>query len=204
MKRTLAGHAFQVAGYGLCFLGLGVAVAAFLVAGCFPTVPLWVFVASAMALGAPVMIAGGRINSRGRGLVLGQTPAEAAREHRRTTILMLLLLLFLLAHSAFITAPVLLWAIGLVQPHPMLVRVWVGGSMLVLCLGRDWISRPLWDVLERQVTGRPGRAARSGAQRSSGNVIQCLPIGARLHIEPRCDSARSREMVIARKTEIVQ
>jgi hypothetical protein len=154
MRSKLAGHALQLLGYMLTFLGLGVSAAAFLLAGNYPTVPLWVFVTAAVVIGAPMMIAGGRIDGRGRGWVLGQSPERAAREYREKTVLMAFFLGFILAHSALVTAPLFARTAGLLNLSDAFIKVWLVGSLLILCAGRAWISRPLWQVIEARVRKR--------------------------------------------------
>lgn len=149
-----AGHALQLAGTGLVFLGLAVVVAALVVAGRYPTVPLGAFVAGALAAGAPLMIAGGRLNGRGRGLVLGRSPDEAAREYRDSTTLLAFYLLFLWTLGAIVAAPVFARATGLIHPTDTFTRVWITSWMLALCAARPWVTRPLWRAIERRVRAR--------------------------------------------------
>ena len=152
MQSKLAGHALQVLGYAFTFLGLGVAAAAFLMAGNYPTIPLWVFVTTAVGIGAPLMIAGGRIDGRGRGRVVGQSPERAAREYREKTMLMALYIVFILALAVLVIAPLFSRTTGSLNLSDAFVKVWLAGSLLILCAGRDWISRPLWRVIEGRVT----------------------------------------------------
>jgi hypothetical protein len=151
MKSRLAGHALQLLGYTLTFLGLGVVAAALFLAGNHPSVPLWVFLAAGAAIGAPLMIAGGRIDSRGRGRVLNQTPEEAAAHYRQTTVLLALHLGMGFLLTAFVIAPLLLRATGWVHPSDDLTRIWIIGWLLALCATRDWTTRPLWRAIERRV-----------------------------------------------------
>lgn len=46
-------------GYALVFLSLGVTMAAVFLAGDLPGVPFWAFVVAAVAVSAPLMVAGG-------------------------------------------------------------------------------------------------------------------------------------------------
>lgn len=154
MRSKLVGHAQQLLGYGLSFLGLGVAGAAFLVAGFFPAVPLWVFVAVGVAVGAPLMVVGGRVNSRGRGRVLGQTPEAAAREHREGTVAMAAFLGFLLALSFVAVLPVFAWAVGLGRPNGAFVAGWYVAWILVFGAARHWVTLPMWRWVERRVLGK--------------------------------------------------
>jgi hypothetical protein len=154
MKSRLAGHALQLLGYLLTFLGLGVVAAALFIAGNHPSVPLWVFLAAAVAIGAPLMIAGGRIDSRGRGRVLDQTPEEATAHYRQTTVLMALHLGMGFLLAAFVIAPLLLRATGWVHPSDAFTRMWIVGWLLTLCAGREWITRPVWRAIERRALER--------------------------------------------------
>ncbi len=88
MPPKLTGHLLQLLGHALVFLGLGFAFLAMVIATNYYSVPFWVFVLAAIAIGAPVMVAGGRINSVGRGLVLGISAEEATKEYRRGTVLL--------------------------------------------------------------------------------------------------------------------
>jgi hypothetical protein len=154
MRSKLAGHALQLLGYTLTFLGLGVAVVALFLAGNYPTVPLWVFLAAGVAVGAPLMIAGGRIDGRGRGRVLELSPEEAAREYTEKTLLTALHLGLGFLLTALVIAPVLLQATGWVHPSDVFTKVWIIGWMLALCACRDWITRPLWRSIEGRVIAR--------------------------------------------------
>jgi hypothetical protein len=154
MARRLAGHGLQLLGYTLTFAGLGVAGTALLLAGNYPTVSLWVFVAVGVAVGAPLMVAGGRVDARGRGYVLGQSHEQAAAHHRRTTILMALHLGMGLLLTAFVIAPLLLRATDWAHPSDDLIRYWIIGWMLTLCATRYWTTRPLWRAIERRVSER--------------------------------------------------
>lgn len=154
MRLKLAGHGLQLAGYALTFLGLGVVVAALAVSGSYPTVPLWMFLLGAVAIAAPMMIAGGRINSRGRGLVLDQSPEQADREYREGNLLLFLYVVFLMLHGLVVAAPVFARATGLVYPSDTFIKVWIYSSMLTLCAGRYWITRPLWSAIARRVQAR--------------------------------------------------
>lgn len=152
MRSKLAGHAQQLLGYSIVFLGLAVVTAALFVAGNYPTIPLWVFVAGSTVIEAPLMIAGGRIDARGRGLVLDQSPQQAATQYRQTTVLMALYLGMGVLLTAFVIAPLLLRATGWVHPSDTFVRVWIIGWLMTLCATRDWTTRPLWRVIERWIT----------------------------------------------------
>lgn len=154
MRSRLAGHARQLLGYALVFLGLAVVTAALFVAGNHPTIPLWVFVAGSTAIGAPLMIAGSRINARGRGLVLNQSPEQAAAQYRQTTALLALHLGMGLLLTAFVIAPLLLRATGWVHPGDVFTRVWITAWLFALCATRDWTTRPLWREIEKQVIAR--------------------------------------------------
>jgi hypothetical protein len=149
-----AGHALQLLGDALVFLGLGVVTAAVFVAGSYPAVPLWVFVSGAVALGAPLMVAGGRIDSRGRGLVLGMSPERAAGEYRVQAVLMALYLGFLWLLGSLAAAPVFVRATGLAYPSDTFVLTWLVGWVLVFCAGREWVTRPLWRAIERRGLAR--------------------------------------------------
>lgn len=154
MRSKLAGHALQLLGYTLTFLGLGVAAAALFLAGNYPTVPLWVFLATGVAIGAPLMIMGGRIDSRGRGRVLDQSPEEAAREYREKAVLMALHLALTGILTAFVIAPLIVRATGLAYPSDTFVKTWIIGWLLTLCASRDWVTRPLWRAIEGRVVNR--------------------------------------------------
>jgi hypothetical protein len=105
-------------------------------------------------IGAPLMIAGGRIDSVGRGRVLDQSPEEAARAYREKTILMALHLTLTGILTAFVVAPLLVRATGLAYPSDTFVKVWSIGWLLTLCASRDWVTRPLWRKIERRVANR--------------------------------------------------
>lgn len=156
MTSKLAGHGLQLLGHALVFLGLGVAAGALFVATSYPTVPLWAFVSGGTALGGPIMIVGGRINGRGRGIVIGMAPGDAAREYRVQTIVLALYLGFLWLHGAVVAAPLFVCWTGLVRPHDPFVLAWIVTSMLALCAGRDRISRPVWRAIERRAISRWG------------------------------------------------
>jgi hypothetical protein len=156
MPPKLTGHALQLAGHGLVFLGLGVAAAAMFASGNHPAVPTWAFVAAGVGLGAPLMIAGGRIDSRGRGLVLGQSRELAAREYRQSTVLLALYLGFLWLLGSLCAVPVFFIAAGWVQPDGVFVKLWLAAWVLIFCAGRDWTSRPLWRAIERRARARWG------------------------------------------------
>jgi hypothetical protein len=157
MPPRLAGHALQLLGHALVFLGLAAAAAALFAAGNHPTVPTWAFAAVGVAVGTPVMIAGGRINNRGRALVLGLTPARAAREYRLQVVLLALYIAFLWLHGAWVAAPLFVRGTGLADPADSFVSVWVVAWMLLFCAGRDWITRPVWGAIERRVLARRGQ-----------------------------------------------
>jgi hypothetical protein len=150
----LAGHVRQLFGYALVFLGLGVAAGVFLTAGRYPTVPLWWFVSVAVVLGAPLMIAGGRLNARGRGQVMDIMPESATEEYHRQNVLMAAYLGFILAQGFLVATPVLARGTGLVFPSDTFVSVWVVVSMLALCAGREWVTRPVWRAIERRLLAR--------------------------------------------------
>lgn len=147
MRSKLAGFALQLAGYALVFLGLGVAAAAFLVAGNFPATPLWAFLAGAVVLGAPLMLAGGLLYRRG--LVRLGSPAEQVEAaHREEIVVFALFLGFLWLLGFLAAAPVFLWAIGLGKPNGAFVSAWFFGWVLVFGAARDWTTRPLWLAIE--------------------------------------------------------
>src|SRR5262245_52074412 len=100
MAPKLAGHTRQLAGYALVFLGLAVATGILFASGRYPAVPMWEFVLAAVVLGAPLMIAGGRLNARGRGQVLGVSRECAAEEYRQQNVVLAAYLGFLFAHGA--------------------------------------------------------------------------------------------------------
>jgi hypothetical protein len=154
MSSKLAGHGLQLSGHLLCFGGLAAAAAVIFVAGNHPSIPMWWFAAGAAALGAPLMIAGGRINLRGRRLVLNQSPEEAAGDHFESTTLLALFLAFLWLHGLWIAAPMFLRATGLGHPSDAFVSVWIVGWTLTLCAARDWISNPIWQAIERRARAR--------------------------------------------------
>jgi hypothetical protein len=160
MRSRLAGHVRQLIGYALVFLGLAVVTAALFVAGSHPTIPLWVFVAGSTAIGAPLMIAGSRIDARGRGLVLDQSPEQAAAQYRQTTVLMAIHLGVGFLLTAFVIAPLLLRATGWIHPSDVFNRVWITGWLLILCATRNWTTRPLWRAIEKQVIARGMRTKR--------------------------------------------
>jgi Na+-driven multidrug efflux pump len=167
MRAKLRGHGLQFLGSSLVFLGLAVVIAALVIAGRHPAVPLWAFVAGGGAVAAPLMVAGGRINGRGRGRVLGQSSEQAAREYRTTTTLMALHLGLTFLLVAFITAPLFARALGLVNVGDAFVKAWVIGWMLTLCASREWVTRPVWRAVERRVLGpqyggEPGVTTRTG------------------------------------------
>jgi hypothetical protein len=173
MPPKLAGHVFQLAGYALVFLGLGVAAGAVLLAGSYPGVPLWAFVLVGAPLGVPLMIAGGRVNSIGRGRVLGMSPGEAAREYRLGTALLGVYLAVLLLQGAWVAAPVFLREAGHANPGDPLVLVWVTAWLFIFCAGRYWITHPLLRAAERMlglkpihrpkaVAGQPGPVSSPG------------------------------------------
>ena len=151
MAPKLAGHVLQLVGYALVFLGLGVAAAAMFLAASFHGVPFWVFVLAAVAFGAPLMVAGGRANSVGRGLVLGMPPGDAAREYRRGTVLLAVYLAVLLLQGAWVAAPLALCGAGLVDPSDPFVLTWVTAWTFVFCAGRYWITRPVMRAAEQKV-----------------------------------------------------
>ena len=132
MAPKLAGHGLQLLGYALIFIGLGVVAAVLLVAASYPAVPMWAFALGALAAGAPLMIAGGRINSRGRGQVLGVSPEHAAGEYREQNLLMVLYLGLLLLQGILVAAPLFARATGLVYPSDAFITVWLFASMLTL------------------------------------------------------------------------
>lgn len=154
MAPRFAGHALQLLGYSLSFLGLAAVVLALLAAGRFPGVSLGVFVAGGVVVGAPLMIAGGRIDCRGRALVLGLSPEDAAREYRQGVVLLAVYLAILLGQGFWVAAPVFLCALGLARPGDPFVSVWVVAWMLLFCVGRGWITRPLMAAAARRVRGR--------------------------------------------------
>jgi hypothetical protein len=151
MKTKLVGHTYQAAGYTLVFLGLGVAAAAMFLATTMPSVSFWVFAAAAVAIGAPLMVAGGRVNAVGRGMVLGRPSEDAARGYRRGTALLGVYLALLLLQGAWVAAPLALVAAGAVDPMDPLVSAWVVTWTFAFCVGRYWITRPLVCAAERRL-----------------------------------------------------
>jgi hypothetical protein len=137
MPPKLTGHLLQLTGFSLVFLGLGAVVAVVFLAGSFPAVPFWAFVLAAFALGAPLMVAGGRVSSAGRGRVLGMTPVEAAQEYHRGTVVLAAYLAVLLLQGAWVAAPLVLFG-----PGPF-VLAWITVWMLVLCACRRWVTWPV-------------------------------------------------------------
>jgi len=151
MPPKLAGHALQLLGYSLTFLGLAVVVVALFAAGSYPGVSLWVFVSGGIVVGAPLMIAGGRIDSRGRELVLGMSPEEAVREYRQGVVLLAVYLAVLLLQGFWVAAPMFLCVFGLAQPGDPFVSVWIVTWVLLFCAGREWITRPLMRAAARRI-----------------------------------------------------
>ncbi len=149
MPPKLTGHLLQLLGHALVFLGLGFALLAMVLATNYYSVPFWMFVLAAIAIGAPVMVAGGRINSVGRGLVLGISAEEATKEYRRGTILLGTYLSILLLQGAWVAAPLTLCSAGFATPSRPLVLTWIIAWMFIFCVGRYWITRPLMRVAER-------------------------------------------------------
>ena len=151
MAPKLGGHVLQLVGFALVFLGLSVVAVAMFLATSFHAVPFWVFVLVAVAFGAPLMVAGGRANSVGRGLVLGMPPEEAAREYRRGVALLAVYLALLLLQGVWVAAPLVLCGAGLTRPSDPVVLTWVTASMLAFCVGRYWMTRPLMRAAERKL-----------------------------------------------------
>ena len=149
MRSTLTGHALQLLGHVLVFGGLGVAAVSMFHAATYYAVPFWAFLAISVCVGAPVMIAGGRINSRGRGLVLVQSPAEAASHYRKSTTVLGVYLVFLTAISSLAVLPLLIRSTGLGDPSREFFLGWMIVWVLVFCGGRPWVTRPLWRKIER-------------------------------------------------------
>jgi hypothetical protein len=156
MAPKLAGHALQLLGYALVFLGLAAAAVLLFASGRYPAAPMWAFVSGAVVCGAPMMIAGGRINSVGRGLVLGMSPGRAARQYRVQTVLMALYLGFLWLLGGLAAAPVFVRATGLAYPSDTFFSVWLAAWVLIFCGGRPWVTRPLWRAIERRALARMG------------------------------------------------
>ena len=158
MSTRLGGHGLQLLGFAVVFQGLACVAAALFTASRYPAVPTWAFALGGAVLGVPLMIAGGRVNAWGRGQVLGVTPETAREEYHRQNVLLAAYLGILLAQSALVASPLLLCAVGLASPTDPLVSGWVVGWMLVLCVGRRWITRPLWRAAGARILMR--RAAR--------------------------------------------
>ena len=181
MRSKLAGHAMELLGFALIFLGLGLATAVLFISGKHPEVPFWQFVVGALVVGVPTMIAGGRINSRGRGRVLGMSPESAAREYHEGNVLLAFYLGFVMLHGLFIAWPMFVCATGLLHPRDPFVRGWIVATMLILCAGRNWISRPLWLKIERRVRTRwkmpPNPEATGPETRSGGDARPWLGSG---------------------------
>jgi hypothetical protein len=154
MAPKLAGHGLQLLGYALVFLGLGAVAAMFFAAGSYPTIPLWAFVSGALAVAVPLMIAGGRVNSRGRARVLGVSPEQAEREYRDGNWLLLVYLGLLGLQGGLVAAPLFARATGFVHPSDTFVTVWIVVWMFILCAGRGWITRPLLRGAARRVQAR--------------------------------------------------
>ncbi|VTR94431.1 unnamed protein product [Gemmata massiliana] len=150
MPPKLTGHLLQLLGHALVFFGLGFALLAMVLATNYYNVPFWVFVLASIAIGAPTMVAGGRINSVGLGLVLGMPPEEATKEYRRGTILLGTYLSILLLQGAWVAAPLTLSTAGLTPPSHPLVLTWIVAWMFIFCVGRYWITRPLMRAAERR------------------------------------------------------
>ncbi|MBN9122660.1 MAG: hypothetical protein J0I06_26520 [Planctomycetes bacterium] len=155
MRSKLVGAAAQLAGYALVFLSLGIVAAVFFAAGFFPAVPLWAFIAGAVALAAPLMLAGGRLHNRGR--VLLGTPAERVEaEHREGTAAFARYLLLVLLMGLWCAAPLFVRGVGLANPNDRVVALWFGGWMLAFTVGARWTTVPLWQAVERRFpTRRP-------------------------------------------------
>jgi hypothetical protein len=151
MRLKLAGHGLQLAGFALTFLGLGAALAVIFASSTYPTIPFWAFAVGAVVVAAPLMIAGGRINKRGRGLVLDMSPEEADREYQTGNLLLFVYIVFLMMHGFIVAAPLFVRATGLVYPSDTFVKVWIYASMLTLCAGRYWITRPLWNAIAQRI-----------------------------------------------------
>ncbi|AMV26881.1 hypothetical protein VT84_20945 [Gemmata sp. SH-PL17] len=150
MPPKLTGHLLQLLGHALVFLGLGFALLAMVLATNYYSVPFWVFVLAAIAVGAPMMVTGGRINSIGRGFVLGMSPEEATSEYRRGTALLGVYLGVLLLQGAWVAAPLTLCSAGFTTPSHPLVLTWIIAWMFIFCVGRYWITRPLLRAAERR------------------------------------------------------
>jgi hypothetical protein len=153
MRSRWAGHGWQLLGHGLVFLGLAIVVAGLFVSGYFPGVPFWQFVVASMAIAVPLMLVGGRIDARGRGLVRNVEPATAAREYRQSVAVTAAYLGFLWILGLLAAAPVFGRAVGL-EVSDAVFAAWLAVWVLVFCGGRPWVTRPLWRAIERRVTGK--------------------------------------------------
>lgn len=162
MRSQLTGHALQLAGYALTFLGLGSTVAAMHLATNYPTVPFWVFALASVAFGAPLMIAGGRINSRGKGRLMGWSPAETDREYQREMIWMAARIGFALLIASLALIPLVVRASGMAHPSSTFFSVWMTGWVLVFCAGRQWTTRPLWEAIARRLPPSSTNPVRTG------------------------------------------
>ena len=100
------------------------------------------------------MIAGGRIDARGRGIVLDQTPAETTAHYRKTTVLMAAYVTFLLAIGFVAALPLFVRATGLAHPSNDFYTGWLVAWLLVFCAGRQWVTRPLWLKIQQRVLMR--------------------------------------------------
>lgn len=155
MRSKLAGHGLQLAGYALTFLGLGAAAVVIAIAGNQPTIPFWAFVLGAMVIGAPLMIAGGRINSRGRMRVLDQTPEQASREYQQGTRILAVYIGILLLQGFIVALPLFLRAAGFVLVSDPALTWWIAMTMFIFCAGRQWITRPLLKAATRRLVNLP-------------------------------------------------
>lgn len=151
IRSKLPGHALQLADYALTLLGLGATVAAMYLAANYPTVPFWAFVLASVAFGAPLMIAGGRINSRGKGQLMGWPPDETDSEYRRETIWMAAHIGFVLLIASLALLPLIARASGRAHPSGTFFSTWMASWVLVLCAEREWTTRPLCKAIARRL-----------------------------------------------------
>jgi hypothetical protein len=138
-----------VLGFALMFAGMGLAVACMFSAGMQPTIPLWEFVGAAVLLGAPLMIAGGRLAHQGS-VPVGTPPEQAEATYQRETFRAAVAIGCMAIGGLLMAAPVFVMATGLVPWDPTFAVWWYGGWCVVGKLGSRRIFRPLFKAIEQR------------------------------------------------------
>jgi hypothetical protein len=151
MKPRTAGHLLQLLGYVLVFLGMGIVLSALVASTSYPSTPFWMFVVLGAAIGAPLMIAGSRYDSRGRALLFDIPAEEALRLYHQQNKLMAIYLALLWLQGFWVAAPIFFYAFGWVDLQSDFTKVWLAFWIMLFCGGRQWITHPLMRWVARRI-----------------------------------------------------